>query len=313
MIKKFAQAAAFLLLVFGWTAVPAQAYKIEDLGNIQVYGDFVLSQGKFDVALNPGEQTTKEITITNRSGAAIDVEVATEDFSSPKTNQENISLLGDDKGPYSLRDYLKPELSKFTLQHGERIILPVVITIPSDSQPGGLYAAVTFSAKPSALDEAAQSQVKTISRLASLFFVRVSGEANEAGELADFTTPQNFYFAAPVIFDLNFKNIGTVYLKPAGKITVKNLFGKTVYEKSLPAYYVMPGATRHNQESWYGNFLTGGIYSAKIELDRGYGNLVDIKTVYFAVLPPMALLVYTVILAGLAAFVLGKLKKRQSS
>jgi hypothetical protein len=311
MIKNLANSVVVLLFIFGFGIVPVHAYKIENLGNIQVYGDFVLSPGKFDVSLNPGEQVIKEVTIINRAGAKIDIDVGLEDFSSPKNGQENISLLGDQAGPYSLRDYLKPEIQRFSLKHGEKITLPITIAIPANSRPGGLYAAVTFSASPAAFEEDKPSQVKTISRLASLFFVRVNGEVAESGQLTDFTTPQKFYFFGPVPFDLNFKNDGSVYLKPEGKLTISNLFGKTIYEKSLPAYFVMPGATRHNQETWLGNSLTGGVYRATAVMQRSYDGIADQKTVYFAVFPPMILLTYLAILIAIIIFIFRKFKKRQ--
>lgn len=284
MTKKPIFLFVFLLPLLFLSGGVSQAYEIKSFKGTKAYNDFVLNPGKVEIALNPGETVTKEITVLNRSGVAIDFKVELEDFSGSQKDNENISLLGTATGPYSLKDYLKPELNNFTLQHGEQMTLPVVISVPKDSRPGGLYAAVILAGQVGGQNPSASAQVKAISRIASLFFVRVSGETDDSGQLIGFNSDHNFYFGgSKIVFDFTFGNTGNVYLSPYGDLTVKNLWGQPVFAKKVFAYYVMPNSARSQKEVWQNN-LFGGAYRATIKLNRGYDNLADQRSIWLVVI-----------------------------
>ena len=144
-----------ILLIAGFVAVlaganGAWAYELQPLDNTPVEEDFVLGPGRTDLVLEPGEKSIQQIAITNRLGRSQDFNLEIEDFSGSDNPDQTVRLFGDIKGPYSLKDYVKPEITKFSLKHGERIIIPIEIDIPEDSEAGGLYASVIVS---SASDE----------------------------------------------------------------------------------------------------------------------------------------------------------------
>jgi len=150
------------------------AYTIEDLRDIPVENDFVLAGSKVELWLDPGQSYTKELLITNRLGKRMDFTIEIEDFEGTKDLENPTKLLGDERGPYSLKDYLKPELMNFSLEHGQRMILPVTVEIPLNAEPGGRYGSVLITANPSSAEgsvekEKAKGQINLITRLASLF------------------------------------------------------------------------------------------------------------------------------------------------
>ena len=185
----------------------ALAYIVEDL-DFQDEGDIVIGPGKTEVLLSPGDNYTKEILITNRSGEKKLFTIAVEDFQGSEDPGATVEFLGTERGPYSLKDYVRPEIEEIILSHGQRLRLPVVISIPQNAEPGGLYGAVMISA--SNLDKSgakiekntAGAQMKIITRVASLFFVIVKGDVLEGGILKEFKTGKNFYEKGPVSFKI---------------------------------------------------------------------------------------------------------------
>jgi len=261
----------------------ALAYQLQTLSDTKVYSDFVLNPGKIEVNLNPGGKITKELQILNRSGFPIDFKVTLEDIGYQQQDSSNSLPLSSASNPYSLKDYLKPEMTEFTLQHGEQLTLPVLITIPQDSVAGGLYATVGVSGKIQDQILNSNGFIKPESKISSVFFVRVSGRAEEAGRLESFNSVKSIYFGSPIAFNLNFKNEGDVYLNPKGELKIRNLLGQEVFRKDLSGYYIMPNSEKTYQEIWDGRPF-GGIYQATVKVNRGYGNLADQQSVYFAVI-----------------------------
>ena len=275
--------AVFILIALALLAfcpMRTRAYQIEKIAGTPVAGDFVLTQTKTELSLNPGEHAVRSISLLNRSGQDLSFAVSVEDFSSSAKADQNIDLLGAKSGLYSLKDYLKPEAANFILHQGEKITLPVAIDLPQSAQPGGLYGAVIFSASP----VAESGNIRLVSRLASLFFVRVNGAVSESGQLLDFSSLKSFYWSGPFAFEFNYRNSGSIYLNPYGELKVTDVFGRETVKSWISPYFVMPGAIRQQKETLDRPGMWG-LYQATLKLNRGYGNNIDQKSLYFFVLP----------------------------
>lgn len=289
----------FVLFGFG---IGALAYQIQDLPDTKVEGDIVLGPTKIELFVESGDKVTREIMVTNRTGRTIDFKVAIEDFKGSRDPSQSMILLGKEKGPYSLRDWLKPEIEEFTLRHGQRIHLPVEISIPSDAEPGGHYGVVFALTQPATPEselekEQAKGQVTIVSRVGSLFFVRVKGEVSEDGSLKEFKTVENYYEKGPIPFELVFENNGSVHLTPYGMIEIFNLLGKKVGEVEIDSYFAMPDSLRSREVTWDKGFLFGK-YTALASINRGYQDIIDQETIEFWVIP------WKIILSGIVLFFL---------
>lgn len=260
---------------------PAQAYQIADLSQVPVSGDFVVGPSKVELAVNPGESTTTNLIILNRFGDDLRFTVGAEDIATSTQNAGTVDLLGGKLGVYSLKNFIRPEVSSFVLRQGEQMTLPISVIMPDNAQPGGLYGAVTVAATPA--NQKAGS-ISVTSRLASLFFVRVKGAAIEAGALQDFSSQGSFYWSGPFKFDSYYKNTGSVYLNPYGHVAINSLWGQEICKQQIPPYFVLPGAVRQQQLTLDCHSYPG-IYRANIKLNRGYSNNVDEKSIYFIVCP----------------------------
>lgn len=263
---------------------------------VSTKNDFVLEPGKVEIFVNPGESITKSITVTNRASSNVSFKVEIEDFVGSNDEDKPVVLLGGEKSPYSFKDNVVPEVKNFTLESNGSITIPVRINVPADAQPGGFYTSILVSNEPS-VDSVSQSsnvegKTKIISRVGTLFFIRVNGVAKESGSLDDLKvvkpTKDNLDLYK---FNILFKNDGNVYLVPFGWITVTNIFGKTIGKIPVDAYFSMPKSIRYRDVEWKSPFLLGR-FKASIELNRGYGsNLIDTKSIAFWVIPWKAIVI----------------------
>jgi len=270
------------------SAVTVSAYQFQTLSDTKVEGDIILGPTKTEFFLDPGETATKEIMITNRTGQTLRFQIEIEDFVGSRDPSQSIVLLGDQKGPYSLKDWLVPEIKEFTLEHGQRIYLPIKISIPQDAEPGGRYGAVFAAALPpdpmtEEQKEAAKGQVGIVSRAGSLFFVKVKGDVTEEGYLKSLST-KNYYEKGPINFQLLFENNGSIHLVPYGIIEIFNILGKKIDEIEIDPYFAMPDSLRLREISWDKDLLFGK-YTALASINRGYQDIIDQKQIEFWVIP----------------------------
>lgn len=272
-------------------AIPVFAYRIEDLPGTKVEGDVVFGPGKIELVLGPGQIATREIYITNRLGKEMSFEIDVEDMTGSPDPEKTVIFLGEKRGPYSLKDWIHPELEEFTLQHGQRMRLPVEIKIPEDAEPGGRYGVVFVATKPE-LPEVkpgegeAAGAIAIRTRTGALCFIRIPGEVEEKGYLKEFklTDSKKFFEKGPISFKFIFENQGTVHLNPHGTVEIKNMLGKPVREIEVVPFFTLPNSSRMHKVTWERERLFGR-YKAIAHINRGYDDIIDTRTVEFWVIP----------------------------
>lgn len=255
--------------------------------------DFVLEPGKMEVFMNPGDTVVKYISVTSRIKPTTKFKVTTEDFVGTRSDENPVLLLGDEKSPYSFKDALVPSVGKFSLDFGDRITLPVTITAPTNALPGGYYTSVIVSNEPQVeSDRADAAGAKIISRVGVLFFIRVNGPANESGHIEDLriNNPKFIYPESPASFEILFNNTGTIHLAPYGRIHISNLFGQEIDVLPVDAYFSMPDSLRYRKVEWNDDKFRFGRYKATLELNKGYGNQTDTRSITFWIIPWMVVI-----------------------
>lgn len=265
-------------------------YKLESLQGDKVFNDFVLGPGKIEVEIKPGETRVVNLNVSNRYDEPKNFKIQVEDMEGTDSPTQPIVLLGDDTGPYTLKDYVSVPQEKFTLAENKRAIIPVTISIPPDAEPGGRYGSVLVN---TVAVEAQKNNTGTagagsaiVSRIGTLFFVTVPGDADTSGELKDFSIKNSkFYFEkGPIDFQILYENTGSVHLNPYGELRITNMLGEEVGYKELDPWFTMPGSIRLREISWNREMLYGR-YVATLELNRGYDNIIDQTSVTFWVIP----------------------------
>jgi hypothetical protein len=265
-------------------------YETELLLGNEVIGDFVLGPGKIELSIKPGETKIVEVTVSNRTGNPRTFEITTEDAEGSSDPSQTLILLGDDKGPYSLKDYVSVEASRFTLPHNLRARIPVTISIPADAEPGGLYGSLlvsTVSQEAKTGDGAGTlPQSAVVARIGTLFFITIPGDVAKEGKLKQFSTaPEKSIFQrAPIRFGMLFENTGSIHLAPYGEIRIKNMFKEEVGFMEIDPWFVLPRAQRLREVEWNRDLLFGR-YTATAYINRSYDDVVDEMSYSFWVLP----------------------------
>lgn len=261
---------------------------VEDLPSNDVYNDFVVGPGKVELTLRPGESRVVEVTVANRMGNDRTFTLAAEDFVGSSKPDETITLLGNDHSPYTLRDFLLPEVSEFTIQSGTRARIKVTVSVPKDAEPGGRYGSVLVGtvSVPQSGSAGVAGGTAIVSRIGVLFFITVPGEVAQSGTLTDFDTitKRHFFDHGPIAFSLSYENTGNIHQNPYGVIDIANLSGKSIAQIPVDPWYAMPQSLRIREVNWDRAFLFGR-YVATARINRGYGDIVDERSTVIWVLP----------------------------
>lgn len=280
---------------------------VEKLPDNKVYNDFVVGPGKIEMELAPGQTGTFDLLVSNRLGTTKTFQLTSEDFTGSNDPSQTVILLGSDRGPYSLQDFIKLGSSALTIDQGSRVRIPVSVSIPKNAEPGGLYGSVIVSTMSKSNDTNDSSGVVStnpiFTRIAVLIFIKVKGEVKEEGKLINFSLAQNKTIVSgtdPIVFNLFFKNDGNIHLNPRGTVTIKNMLGSTVGSVKVEPWYAMPKSLRFREVSWTPKFLFGR-YTATASIVRGYGEFKDELNYSFWAIPWKLLLIVLVVVIILVA------------
>lgn len=255
-------------------------------------GAFIVSPAKSELILAPGETKTVEITLSNGTTQPLTVNASYADVSATTqaVPSDNPIKLGVGVAAQSLSQSIEFSKQSFDLLSGKAVTIPVTITIPKGSVPGGKYGSVVFAFHPGIAGAPfLPTNIAIESRIASVFYVRVSGEVKEEGSLSAFglfndarTTPSPSK-DQPLRLQVAFENKGDVYLNPYGRITISGMF-RDAKVLIVDPWAVLPSATRMREIDML-EPLIPGYYHAHLELNRGYKDVVDERDVSFWVLP----------------------------
>jgi hypothetical protein len=255
-------------------------------GDVEV-GDFVVGPGRVEVTVLPGQSVTREITVTNRISDDRAFELMVEDMSGSADGKEAIVLLGDQDGPYSLRDYISFPQEKLKLDLGQRARIPVTITMPPEAEPGGYYGGVLVTTvQDDGVNDNGLARSPIVARIGTLFFISVPGETEIAGDLIDFSTMNDkwWYTEGPVDLALTYENTGSIHLNPYGEIRVSNMFGAEVGFLELEPWFVLPKSLRLREVTWDSELLLGR-YTITANVNRGYNDIIDTEVIHIWVVP----------------------------
>lgn len=303
--------ALLVVPVLVFSIVPtASAITVTDT-SAEIRDDFVVGPAKTELFLKRGDKVVKSLSVVNRTDREQTFTVEIEDFTGSRDLKQSVVLLGNDRSPYSLKDYIKPEQSTFKLKSKQRGVIDVTISVPADAEPGGHYGSVLVSSAPSSQeDEEIDNKTRTISRIGALYFVSVAGKVKEDAKLTDFRMENSkpFYEKGPFNFELLFENNSSVHLTPNGKVEVKNMIGRKVKEIEVAPFFSLPDSLRASVVTWDSSFAFGR-YTATATINRGYResqDQVDVQTIAFWVLP-WKIVVGFVVAIIFVAFILRRL------
>lgn len=210
-----------------------------------------------EFGVDKGQVLKTAVKVYNEGTSVLTLFTSTANF---KAADENGTPSFDDKNTtLDLAGWIGVTKGPITLQPGDRLEVPVTITVPADAEPGSHTAALFFGNQPPA---AKGGSVVIESKVGTLILLRVNGDIREAASVAAFTVDgKKTLTHPPVNFSLRIANDGNVHIRPTGVVTIRNMLGgvSATLPINLAEGAVLPASIRHFMMTW------------KPDADRGSG------------------------------------------
>jgi hypothetical protein len=278
-----------------------------------------VSPTRAEETVNQGESSTANFSVKNVTGAQVKIVAELNDFD-PQDDGTPKPLKINEHNTATLKDIVTLPADKI-LEPNEEASMPVVLNVSSTQAPGSYYGLVLYKAVP--LGEQGPGQVSLTGSVAGIILVNVPGQVSESMSLvsiqagkrtAGSSTEIRFsnVFAQP--FDnvqIMLKNTGNSFLKPYGRVVVKNMQGKQVAAYELndtdPKSNVLPNSKRSFTTAIQGVKVPG---KYTIEAAVSYSTGGDVLTQKVAVwyLPVWLVAVVVVLVAAVVFAILRMLK-----
>lgn len=259
----------------------------------------------FDISVNPGEVVTNYITVSNNDSGKGMYTVEAEDFTAVG-DQGSVILDRDAPAAISAKKWLTFDPETFEIGPGESKDIKFTLSVPVNADPGGKYTSILVSSGPKNPEP---GTVGLAAKVASLLLIRVVGDVTEKITVQSFKADK-FYETGPVDFVLSLKNEGTVHLKPAGFIFIKDWTGREVEKLPLPQQRIIPTSVRAITVPWNAKWLIGK-YTANFTGIYGAANDPISASVSFYVFP-WKLISYALIALIVTGLIAWRLRKRLS-
>ncbi len=188
---------------------------------------------------------------------------------------------------------------------GETVKVPFSITIPSDAEAGGYFAAIFWGEQDPKIEAA--GEVAIGGKLGVLILLRVAGDIAEEAGISEFSIVDDGFLVTdlPVAFSYRFTNSGGDRVVPLGDIEVKNMFGSiaATVNANTNEGSVLPSSARKFTPTWgevapadapTGFFTSAkqqladfhfGLYKANLTLVYGATNQTVQDSIWFVMLP----------------------------
>lgn len=223
-------------------------------------GAITIGPAKLELEADPGDILTGEISLLNETDKAGTFYIFFEKFIE-KDGQR--VFLSDEES--LIGEWIEIPESVF-LAAGERKKVSFAIRVPENAPPGGHFAVAWWTTVPPDME----TGVGVAVRAGILIFLRVSGEVTEEAEIL-YSPKQTIVGSLPLGFNVTFKNLGNVHLKPLGNIVIRDLFGRTKAQIPINSqrFNVLPESQRIFAAEWQEEEIFFGPYRATLELSYG--------------------------------------------
>jgi hypothetical protein len=202
-----------------------------------------ISPARIELVGDPGATISGEFVVTNEEAGGRTFYTSAQNFEA-RGESGTPNFVDSDTGLSSWVS-LAPEVS---IAEGEKRTVPFTVTIPSDADAGGHFAAIFLSTAPPG-----DAQVSIGAKIGVLVLLRVAGDVTEAGGVSDFGPLDGRVFTSlPVSFTYRFANSGGDRVNPRGDVIIRNLIGlkKAVIPANPGEGNVLPGSTRRFETPW---------------------------------------------------------------
>lgn len=240
-----------------------------------------------ETVLKPGFATTTTLMIQNNTNFPLPIKGSAAAFLSTESTQPT----SEDR--FNASKWFALDPADFILQPNELKKVTITITPPSNAEPGGHYATIYF--RPLIPQEIVSSNTTSLARIGVLALMLVPGDMTESLAASPLRGP-SFQAFGPVKYWYSLTNQGNIHLLPTIKLTIKNIFGKTVYEKQNDPSLILPTTTKEYNQIWQTQ-LGFGVYTASVTTNYGTSHpaLVSNQTITYLIPWPIILIIILIL------------------
>ena len=270
---------------------------------------FRISPVRSEFTIEKGKSQTFTITLENPSSTPLKAHPVVNDFIASEDEGGEPRLILDPDTVLPRNDFkrLVSPIDDIIIPGNQRKDIKVTISVPSYAEAGGYYGAIRFV--PVIPSEEGRNVALTAS-IGSIVLVQVPGEIRQQLTMLQLSaaqgkTPRGFFIGGDVSVMTRLKNTGNIHVKPFGKVQVKNMFGKVVYEYEFnntdPRANVLPDSIRKfidplPKKHWFGRYTI----TSNLTYSDGGGDILSQKATfwYFPTLVFYGLLLLLVAIAA---------------
>lgn len=264
-----------------------------------------ISPAIFEDKVDPGKSYDYTLKVTNQSEAEKTFYLRVRDIAGINEGGRPEFADEGEPTPFNLSTWIAVTDEAIVIPPGETHSVRFSIAVPADASPGSHFGGIFVESEPPRLRTSGAAVGVSVGSLINL---QISGDLVEDARLRSFSTSQLVYDALPVALEVRLENLGNTLLRPAGFVSIVNMFGKEVANVRLNenAAGAFPSDERTFALTWEDEEVFAfGRYQAVLSLV--YGNEVR-KTLTastsFWVLPmkPIAITLGTILALVLALY-----------
>ncbi len=273
----------------------------------------IVSPARQEILLDPGEQTSVNVKFLNQGEIPISGFIQIADFL--VDNTDGIPKILNDSSQaspkYSASTWIASSVDRITIAAKDNVQLQFAIQVPQNARPGGRYVAIYFEPEgliPPSKGANQEAGSGTSTRLASLLYIRISGEVTEKAIASRFFA-KPFSEFGPISVETDVLNRGDYHIRPKGVLVLINPFGGVVSQQKIKEENIFPDTVR-TFKSEIGEKWMLGRY--KLALTAAYGDKGQsiTRSLYIWVVPWRIILI--LILGIILSTVIIKNIKKQS-
>jgi len=264
-------------LLLSTAGAGAQSKKAEGITVTPVTDEFTVK---------PGETVTRTVRVINPTVEVANLYPRVLDFHTNNDKGQPVFYTVKDRSSrYALSEWVTFSKPLIRVAPNEEEKFEVIITAPSDAEPGGHYGAVLFSTEEPKLSSDT-TQVGVVGLVGTLLLAQVPGNVTQKMVITDFDAP-TVLIQPPAQFSLLFQNMGTVHLKPVGEIKIRNWSGatRTTLRVNEGGGNVLPESQRRFENVWPFDWKAFGKYTASVAVTYGFPEQQAMATRSFFVIP----------------------------
>ncbi len=232
-------------------------------------GGLTVSGAKIETSVNPGEDYSRSMKISNTSDEPMDIMVEIKGYGMSADRDFIVLEPEEDESPYTARELMSVTPTDFHLEPGDLQTIDVVAKIPPEGGEGGRYAIVFIHTVP---EEG--SMISTITAVAARVLFTINGYDTDTSSEVTQISPVKAESQETTGLIVTLANNGNYHFKP--NIQAKILDGDRVVATAsvAPGWPVIPGYSRNFKLDFEGQgLLSAAEYKVDIEVKDESDNL----------------------------------------